>query len=46
MTVDECPPFPGYKQGYGSVQFPLDKPIPFDLIAEIVANRRQGILPE
>lgn len=33
-----------YKQGKGSVQFPLDKPIPFDLIAEIVAYRRQEIL--
>ncbi|HPF12048.1 MAG TPA: DUF1801 domain-containing protein [Flavobacteriaceae bacterium] len=28
-----------YKQGKGSVQFPLDQPIPFDLIAEIVAFR-------
>lgn len=28
-----------YKQGKGSVQFPLDKPIPFDLIGEIVAFR-------
>lgn len=26
-----------YKQGKGSVQFPLDQPIPFDLIARIVA---------
>ncbi len=25
-----------YKQGKGSVQFPLDKPIPFDLIGRIV----------
>jgi uncharacterized protein YdhG (YjbR/CyaY superfamily) len=29
----------GYKQGRGSVQFPLDKPIPFDLIRRIVAFR-------
>jgi uncharacterized protein YdhG (YjbR/CyaY superfamily) len=29
----------GYKQGKGSVQFPLDKPIPFDLIGRIVAYR-------
>lgn len=29
----------GYKQGRGSVQFPLDKPIPFDLIGRIVAYR-------
>jgi len=28
-----------YKQGKGSVQFPLDKPIPFDLIAKIVEFR-------
>ncbi|MBN1985278.1 MAG: DUF1801 domain-containing protein [Prolixibacteraceae bacterium] len=28
-----------YKQGKGSVQFPLDKPIPFDLIARIVKFR-------
>ncbi len=28
-----------YKQGKGSVQFPFDKPIPFDLITEIVKFR-------
>jgi uncharacterized protein YdhG (YjbR/CyaY superfamily) len=28
-----------YKQGKGSVQFPLDKPIPFDLIQRMVAFR-------
>jgi uncharacterized protein YdhG (YjbR/CyaY superfamily) len=28
-----------YKQGKGSVQFPLDQPIPFELIAQIVAFR-------
>ena len=28
-----------YKQGKGSVQFPIKKPIPFDLIAEIVEFR-------
>lgn len=28
-----------YKQGKGSVQFPIKQPIPFDLIAEIVAFR-------
>lgn len=28
-----------YKQGKGSVQFPLDKPLPFDLIGKIVAYR-------
>lgn len=28
-----------YKQGKGSVQFPLDQPMPLDLIARIVAFR-------
>ncbi len=28
-----------YKRGKGSVQFPLDKPIPYDLIREIVKFR-------
>jgi uncharacterized protein YdhG (YjbR/CyaY superfamily) len=28
-----------YKGGKGSVQFPLDKPMPFDLISRIVAFR-------
>ncbi len=28
-----------YKQGKGSVQFPLDQPVPLDLIAEIVRFR-------
>jgi uncharacterized protein YdhG (YjbR/CyaY superfamily) len=28
-----------YKQGKGSVQFPLDQPIPYDLIARITAFR-------
>ncbi|MGN6265707.1 MAG: iron chaperone [Ginsengibacter sp.] len=28
-----------YKQGKGSVQFPLDKPLPLDLIGKIVAYR-------
>ena len=28
-----------YKQGRGSVQFPLDEPIPFDLIGQIVEFR-------
>ncbi len=30
-----------YKQGKGSVQFPLDKAIPYDLIERIVAFRVQ-----
>ncbi len=29
----------GYKQGRGSVQFPLDKPIPYDLIERITVFR-------
>ena len=29
----------GYKQGKGSVQFPLNKPIPYDLIVRIVKFR-------
>mgnify|MGYP000858883395 CR=1 FL=1 len=28
-----------YKQGKGSVQFPLDQPMPYDLIAQIVEFR-------
>ncbi len=28
-----------YKQGKGSVQFPLDQPIPYDLVEKIVAYR-------
>lgn len=28
-----------YKQGKGSVQFPLDEPIPYDLVSRIVAYR-------
>lgn len=28
-----------YKQGKGSVQFPLDQPVPFDLIGRIVEFR-------
>jgi uncharacterized protein YdhG (YjbR/CyaY superfamily) len=31
-----------YKQGKGSVQFPLDRPIPFDLIARMVDFRVNG----
>ena len=28
-----------YKQGKGSVQFPMDKPIPYDLVKKIVRYR-------
>ena len=31
----------GYKAAKGSIQFPLDKPIPYDLIGEIVRFRVQ-----
>ena len=31
----------GYKSGKGSIQFPLDKPIPYDLIRRIVEFRVQ-----
>ena len=30
-----------YKQGKGSVQFPLDKPIPYELIRQIIEFRVQ-----
>lgn len=32
-----------YKGGKGTVQFPLDKPIPYNLIARIVAFRANSI---
>jgi uncharacterized protein YdhG (YjbR/CyaY superfamily) len=32
-----------YKQGKGSVQFPLNKPIPFDLIEKIARFRKETI---
>ncbi|MGB0177811.1 MAG: iron chaperone, partial [Owenweeksia sp.] len=34
----------GYKQGKGSVQFPLDKPLPKDLITRMVKFRREELL--
>ncbi len=33
-----------YKQGKGSVQFPLDEPLPADLIRRIIAYRVEGVL--
>jgi len=33
-----------YKQGKGSVQFPLDKPMPLDLISKIVKFRLDEVL--
>lgn len=35
-----------YKQGKGSVQFPLDKPLPKDLIIRMVKFRREEILKD
>lgn len=32
--------FSVYKQGKGSVQFPLDKPLPLDLIRRVVVYRK------
>jgi uncharacterized protein YdhG (YjbR/CyaY superfamily) len=33
----------GYKQGKGSVQFPLEKEIPYDLIKRIVKFKKESI---
>jgi uncharacterized protein YdhG (YjbR/CyaY superfamily) len=33
-----------YKQGKGSVQFPLDRPVPFDLVEKIVMFRVKEVL--
>jgi uncharacterized protein YdhG (YjbR/CyaY superfamily) len=33
-----------YKQGKGSVQFPIDRPIPFDLVARIVIYRAKQLM--
>jgi uncharacterized protein YdhG (YjbR/CyaY superfamily) len=33
-----------YKQGKGSVQFPLNKPIPFELITKIVQFRKEKLI--
>jgi len=35
-----------YKQGKGSVQFPLNKPLPKDLIIRMVKYRREEILKQ
>lgn len=36
--------FAGYKTGKGSIQFPLEKPMPLDLITQIVQFRMKEIL--
>lgn len=35
--------FSKYKQGKGSVQFPLDQPLPVDLIARVVEYRKKNL---
>lgn len=35
--------FSKYKQGKGSVQFPLDQPLPIDLVKNVVLYRKQQI---
>jgi len=35
----------GYKQGRGSVQFPIDKPLPLELVSQIVEFRVKQIIP-
>lgn len=35
--------FSKYKQGKGSVQFPLDRPLPTDLIKKVVTYRKEHI---
>lgn len=34
-----------YKQGKGSVQFPLDQPIPYDVIAAMVEHKVRELEP-
>lgn len=38
--------FMGYKYSKGAVQFPVDKPLPFELISEIVKYRVAGNVRE
>ena len=35
--------FANYKQGKGSVQFPLDQPLPVDLIRRVVQYRKETV---
>lgn len=35
--------FSTYKQGKGSVQFPLDQPLPVDLVKRVVEYRKRSI---
>jgi uncharacterized protein YdhG (YjbR/CyaY superfamily) len=36
--------FSKYKQGKGSVQFPLDQPLPVELIRKVIAYRKTQLL--
>ena len=36
--------FSKYKQGKGSVQFPLDQPLPVELIRKVIAYRKSQLL--
>lgn len=36
--------FAEYKQGKGSVQFPIDKPLPEELIKEVVTYRKNQLM--
>lgn len=38
--------FSKYKQGKGSVQFPLDQPLPIELIGRVVRYRREQVAKE
>lgn len=37
--------FAPYKQGKGSVQFPLDQPLPIDLITRVIVYRKRVLEP-
>jgi uncharacterized protein YdhG (YjbR/CyaY superfamily) len=39
MAEDFRKDFAPYKQGKGTIQFPLDKPLPFELITKIIEYR-------
>ncbi|GAI16613.1 unnamed protein product, partial [marine sediment metagenome] len=39
MILQDLTPLILYKQAKGSVQFPIDKPIPFDIVKKIVEFR-------
>lgn len=46
-TIEKfCDELKGFKQGKGSVQFPLGKPLPKDLIIRMVRYRRTELMKE